>query len=374
MRLTELRTPCALVDLDRLEANARLMSEKAQQLGVRLRPHVKTHKCLEAARLQTDGHFGGITVSTLAEARGFADGGFNDITYAVLVDPSRLDECEDLHRRLDRFNLLVDHPKTLAEVERLATRSFTRISVFLKVDCGLHRAGVDPDSDEALRMATDLDASPLVDFRGVLTHAGHSYRCRTPGEVRAVAVAERDAVVGFAERIRTAGVAVPEVSVGSTPTATAAVDLDGVTEIRPGNYAFFDAFQAAIGSCALSDVALSVLVRVVGAYPSRNELVINGGALALSKDPGPNHVDPDCGFGVVTSADDQRPIAGLKLVSLTQEHGVVRSEAPLDEAWQPGTMLRILPNHSCLAAACHDRYQVVRGDQVVDEWKTVRGW
>jgi D-serine deaminase-like pyridoxal phosphate-dependent protein len=374
MQLADLTTPCALIDLDRLELNARRMTDRVRRLGVRLRPHVKTHKCLEAARIQTDGHFGGITVSTLAEARGFADGGFTDITYAVLVDTSRLDECEVLHRRLDRFSVLLDHPQTLSELESFAATSFNPVPVFLKVDCGLHRAGVDPGSEEALRLALDLDASPLIEFRGVLTHAGHSYRCRTPEELREVASAERDVAVSFADRIREAGVAVAEVSVGSTPTATAAEGLEGVTEIRPGNYAFFDVFQAAIGSCTLSDVALSVLVRVVGVYPERKQLVINGGALALSKDPGPTHIDPDCGFGVVTSARDLRPITGLKLVSLTQEHGVVRSEAPLDEAWEPGTLLRILPNHSCLAAAGHDRYHVVRGDRVVDEWKTIRGW
>jgi D-serine deaminase-like pyridoxal phosphate-dependent protein len=374
VKIADLKTPCALVDLDRFEANAARMAEKARRLGVRLRPHVKTHKCVEAARIQTRDHFGGITVSTLAEARGFADRGFNDITYAVPVDSGRLDECADLHHRLDRFNLLLDHPNTLADVERFAASSFTQFSVFLKVDSGLHRAGVDPDSDEAMRLASALHDSPLVDFRGVLTHAGHSYRCRTVEEVRPVAEAERDVAVGFADRLREAGMTVPEISVGSTPTATAAQDLTGVTEMRPGNYAFHDAVQVAIGTCDLADVALSVLARVVGVYPHRNEFVINGGALALSKDPGPTHVDPDSGFGVVVSVEDQRPIPGLRLVSLTQEHGVVRSESPLDGSLRPGSLFRILPNHSCLTAACFDRYQVVRGHEVVKEWKPVRGW
>jgi len=154
----------------------------------------------------------------------------------------------------------------------------------------------------------------------------------------------------------------------------AAEDLSGVTEVRPGNYLFFDAFQAAIGSCRLDEVAFSVLATVLGAYPERRKLVVNAGALALSKDPGPIHVDPSCGFGVVVDPGDQDPIAGLRVVSLSQEHGVLHSDRPLDPRWKPGSRLRILPNHSCLAAACFDRFHVVRGAELVDEWRPVRGW
>lgn len=186
---------------------------------------------------------------------------------------------------------------------------------------------------------------------------------------------ERRAVVDFAERLRASGVRVPETSVGSTPTMMACEALDGVTEARPGNYAFFDAFQVAVGSCAVEDVAFSVLTTVIGAYPQRAELLLNAGALALSKDPGPVHVDPACGFGLIFSADGSRPFPALKLVALTQEHGLVRVSAATAVASFPvGSRLRILPNHSCLAAACFDRYHVLRGPAVVDEWKTVRGW
>ena len=117
-----------------------------------------------------------------------------------------------------------------------------------------------------------------------------------------------------------------------------------------------------------------MLATVLSAHAERRELVVNAGALALSKDPGPIHVDPGCGFGVVVGATDQRPIPELRVVSISQEHGVLRSDRPLDRRWQPGSRLRILPNHSCLAAACFDSYQVVRGAEVVDEWRPVRGW
>lgn len=374
MKFSELKTPCALVDLDRFEGNCARMADRAHALGVRLRPHVKTHKCVEAARIQTRDHFGGITVSTLAEARGFADGAFRDITYAVPVPLDRLDECATLARRLDRFHLVLDHETTLAALEEFAAAHGIRFSVFLKVDCGLHRAGVDPARDESIELARHIHASDHVGLTGILTHAGHSYASRSADQSRTVARQERDVMVQFGERLRAAGVPVSEVSVGSTPTATAADDLTGVTEIRPGNYAFFDAFQVAIGSCPIDDVAFTVLATVIGRHDGRRELVINAGALALSTDRGPVHVDPGCGFGIVAAGSQQRPVDGLVVVSLSQEHGVLRSERPLDRSWQPGTRLRIVPNHSCLAAACFDRYHVVRGDEVVDEWRPVRGW
>ncbi len=374
MRIEDLRTPAALVELHVLERNAARMAERAHRLGVRLRPHVKTHKTLEAARLQVRGHFGGITVSTLAEASFFAAGGFRDITYAVPIAPSRLSEAAALATGIDRLSLLVDDPDAAAAAEACARERGLRLSLFLEVDCGGGRTGVDPSRDEGVAFAARLAASPHLDFRGILTHAGQAYGCRDAAEIRAVAAQERDVTVSFAGRLRAAGVRVDEVSVGSTPTLAVAEDLAGVTEARPGNYAFFDATQAAIGSCTLDDVAFTVLVRVIGRHPERRELIVDGGALALSKDPGPVHLNPECGFGVVLDATGKH-LAGWRVVSLSQEHGVLRSAEHFAPAAFPiGSLLRIVPNHSCLAAALFEAYAVVRSDEVVDEWRPARGW
>jgi len=374
MRIEDLRTPAALVDSGVLERNASRMSDRVKRLGVRLRPHVKSHKTLEAARLQVRGHFGGITVSTLAEAAFFAAGGFRDITYAVPIAAAKLAAAVELALRLDRLNLLVDHPDAAAAVEACARERGVRFPVFLKVDCGYHRAGVDPANEESVAFAARLAASGQLNFCGILTHAGHAYQCRTAEEIRAVAAHERDVMVAFAGRLRAAGVPVEEVSLGSTPTLAVADNLAGVTEARPGNYAFFDAFQAAIGSCTLDEVAFSVLVRVIGRYPERRELLVDGGALALSKDPGPVHVDPTCGFGVVLTPSGTR-LPGVRMVSLSQEHGVLRSATALGpDALPIGALLRIVPNHACLAAALFERYAVLRDGVVVDEWRPARGW
>ncbi len=370
----KLTTPSALVDLDRLERNAAWMTNRAKELGVSLRPHVKTHKCIEAAKIQTAGQTRKITVSTLAEARRFAEAGFDDIIYAVPLSPEKTPACAELQSQIGAFHLLLDHPGTLDALEGFGTAHSHRFSVFLKVDCGLHRAGVNPESPEAVALAGRLHRSNQVDFRGILTHAGQSYRSRNRSEAADVAANERDLMVAFAEKLRAKGIPVDDISIGSTPTITAADDLQGISEVRPGNYLFFDAFQAAIGSCSVDDVAFSVLTTVIGVYPDARRLVVDAGALALSKDPGPTHVDPDCGFGVVVSEQDCRPVSGLKVTSLAQEHGVMHSDGPLDPAWRAGTRFRILPNHSCLAAACFETYNVVRGTEVVDEWRPVRGW
>jgi len=371
----EIRTPAALVDLDRLEANTSRISERVRKLGATLRPHVKTHKCVEAARLQIRGHFGGITVSTLAEARFFARAGFRDITYAVPIATSRLEEAVEIGRSIDALHLLLDHEATFEAMSACARGKGARLSSFLKVDCGYHRAGVDPEKDASVALALRMARSADVDFRGILTHAGHSYHATNAAEIRAVAETERSVMARFAEKLTRAGAPPREVSVGSTPTISLGDSLEGVTEARPGNYVFYDRFQAAVGSCGIANAAFSVLATVLSHYPERNEILIDAGGLALSRDEGPTHLDADCGYGEGFSADGTAHLASLRGRSLSQEHGKIQGATPIDYSALPvGTKLRVVPNHSCLSAALFDRYHVFRGDAAVDEWKPVRGW
>ena len=373
MRIAELPTPAAIVDLGVVERNCVRMAERARDLGVRLRPHVKTHKCIEAARLSVEGHFGGICVATLAEARFFADAGFDDITYAVPISIARLPEAVTLAGEV-RLGLLVDHLDAVNALETEAGRAGSSLDVWLKIDCGYHRAGVLPGTPESHALVVALVNAAHLRFAGLLTHGGHSYGCHDVEGIRAVARQERDAVVGFADELRREGIDVPGVSVGSTPTMSVADDLTGVTEVRPGNYVLYDAFQAAIGSCRLEDAALSVLVSVIGVHGGESARVVtDGGVLALSQDAGARHVDPEAGYGIVADVDGH-PIHGLRLSSLSQEHGLVHGEAGAFEALRVGDRLRIIANHSCLAAALHDRFEVVRDGQVVDVWRPVRGW
>jgi len=359
MLLRDLPTPCALVDLDRVEANCARMAARAGDLGVALRPHVKTHKCVEAARRQGGA---GLTVSTLAEARAMIDAGFRDLTWAVPVPIPRLPDVAELLPKVDRFSILVDHPATLAEVERLGASLQRRISVFLKVDCGYHRAGVDPTVPSSAALAARMDRAAWIDFRGLLTHAGQSYAARTRADLVRIAEQERDVLVGFAARLRADGIRVPCLSVGSTPTISVVPHLRGIDEIRPGNYVFYDAFQAGLGSCTVDDIAFSVGVTTTGSYPDRGAMVIDAGAIALSKDPGLGN-----GFGILTDVEGV-PQPDLHLHALSQEHGHVRGCRPV------GTRLRVLPNHSCLSAAAFGTFHVHRAAEVVATWPPARAW
>lgn len=373
MNIADLPTPALLLDAARMRRNASRMGRRARELGARLRPHVKTHKCVEVARAQTAGHFGGITVSTLAEARAFAEAGFRDITYAVPIEPGKFAPAAELARRIESFAVVTDAMTVPSLLDEAARRAGVTFDVFLEVDCGDHRCGVDPAAPESIEIALEITGSRRLRFAGILTHAGHSYRCHTREEVLEVARAERDVMTAMTERLHASGIDVPVVSIGSTPTITAVDHLDGIDEVRPGNYIFFDEFQTAIGSCAPEECAVSVLAAVVHRDRSRGTVVLDAGALALSKDTGARHVDPSCGFGRVVALDGT--CLGLRVASLSQEHAVIAvGESGLLERLQVGERLRVVTNHSCLTVAQFDHFDVVEGDRVVDRWTIHRGW
>jgi D-serine deaminase-like pyridoxal phosphate-dependent protein len=371
--LADLPTPSLLVDLPRTRRNCERMLAFARERGVRLRPHVKTHKCVEIGRLQHGGEAGPVTVSTLAEAEHFADAGFDDILYAVPIEPGKLARVVALSRRVDLV-VLVNDLATLDALAAAAAQSGTRPRVLLELDCGDRRSGLDPEGDELLALARALVArSSSLRFAGVLTHGGHAYAATDDAAVRDAAQQERDVVVAAAERLRAAGFPVEIVSCGSTPTMTHAGVLAGVTEIRPGNYSFFDAFQVAHGSCALDDAALTVLAAVVRRDEARRRVVLDAGGIALSKDLGPHDVDPRAGYGRVLDLDGRD--TGARVDRVTQEHGEVELPADADlDAWRVGARVRILANHSCMTAAQHTEYHVVQGGDVVATWRPARGW
>lgn len=368
----EINTPAFLVDHTIVQRNCDAMRNKAQRSNVVFRPHVKTHKTIEVARMQFGSPAGPITVSTLAEAEFFAQHGFDDITYAVPISPAKFDRAAALARQIKRLNLLLDNTETLKALDEFHIAQGTVFDVFLKVDSGYHRAGVDPDSPDSIRLAADMANSKAVRFRGLLTHAGHSYNSKNQEEICKVAVQERESVTRLRGRIPQPGAAHLLRSIGSTPTASVVEEFADADEVRPGNYVFYDAFQARIGSCTLSQCAVSVLATVIGNYPRHGHLLVDAGALAFSKDPGPDHIDRECGFGVVCDLDLKR--LPMKLIGLSQEHGKIQAEPSVLEHYPLGTRVRIIPNHSCLTAAMFDSYQVVQQGRVGSQWKPVRGW
>ena len=372
MKLETLKTPSLVLDIAKVKRNAERMSRRIKKFGADLRPHIKTHKCIEVARIQTAGHSGAVTVSTLAEARAFAANGFSQITYAIPIESGKFDEAIEISRDCE-LSLITDDIDVPDQLNAAAKQANVILNLFLKVDCGYHRCGVEPTTHEATEIPRRISNASNLRFAGILTHAGHSYNCQAKPELLALAKHERDLMADFGEALRKEVGQVPIVSIGSTPTITSVDHLDGIDEVRPGNYIFFDAFQATLGSCSFDDCALTVLASVVHRDRDRRKVIIDAGAIALSKDRGPVGLNPDCGYGKVLD------LAGkdldLTVSEMSQEHGVIiaKDENVFDRL-RIGSRVRVLANHSCLTAAQHSRYNVLEGENIVDHWQIHTGW
>jgi D-serine deaminase-like pyridoxal phosphate-dependent protein len=353
-------TPALLLHLDVVDANLRHMAERARELGIALRPHAKTHKCVELGRRQLAQGARGLTVATLVEAEVFARAGVADITWAFPLDPSHIGPA----RRIAEHTTLRVVTDDLATARALGGSG---LHVLLKVDCGYHRAGVDPASPYALAVARELGAERGLVFDGILSHSGHAYRTRNRAEAAAVAEEERAVMAGFAARLRGDGIPVREVSVGSTPAMAAVHDLTGVTEARPGNYIFYDRTMVLIGCCEPADVAVTVLATVVSHQPGAAQVIVDAGALELSKDLGPTHLGLPVSFGAV------RGHPGVLVTSVSQEHGIIRGAAPFDGKFPVGEQIELIPNHSCLTVALFDEYHVMQHGREIDRWRIERG-
>jgi D-serine deaminase-like pyridoxal phosphate-dependent protein len=370
-------TPCLALDHEKLDANLARMASAVQARGISLRPHLKTAKCVEVAKRAA--HFGnaGFCVSTLKEAEFFFSHGFRDLFYAVTAGPGKLDRAATLLRDGASLVLAVD---TLAAAQALAIsgeRNRVKFKTCIEIDCGGARCGVDPRSAELLGIATILDRTGSgAELAGVFTHAGNSYSARGIAQIREIAGAEISAVTAAAESLRKAGYACETVSAGSTPTSLYAPPAGKVTEARCGVYMFGDLFQAGIGTCRIEDIAVSVVTEIISHHPERNSLVIDAGALALSKDRSTRGSKADCEYGLVMTLEGDELLKGFRVSDVSQEHGVIHASEPVDFKRFPiGSRLRVLPNHACLTAAAYDRYMVVaNGTNILDEWTRDNGW
>jgi D-serine deaminase-like pyridoxal phosphate-dependent protein len=375
--LEEPGTPFLALDETRVAANIARLRDRLAGLGVALRPHVKTAKSLDVARLLFDGGTGPVTVSPLAAAEAFAAAGYRDILYAVGIEPGKLRRVAALRERGVDLVVLLDSVAQAEAVAAASRAAGTRIPALLEVDCDGHRGGVLPDDPVVERIAGAL-AGGGGEVRGVLTHAGESYFADGEAALAAAAENERRCAVRVAERLRAAGHEAPVVSVGSTPTAHFAAALPGVTEVRAGNYVFFDLVMAGIGVCRVADVALSVVTTVIGHRPEKGWIMTDGGWMATSRDRGTARQRVDQGYGLVADLDGVL-FDDLLMTDASQEHGIL-AVRPGSGAALPdlpvGTRVRVLPNHACATAAQHDAYHVTRAGtrRVHAVWPRLRGW
>ena len=377
MRIEDLATPCLVLDPVRMDRNIARMDAKLAVLGVAARPHLKTAKNAEIARRMMRSAAGRATVSTLAEAEAFADAGVRDILYAVGIAPSKLARVVELRRRGIDLSIILDSEEQARAVADACRAHGERIPVLIEIDADDHRAGVAPGDARLVAIGRILHDGG-AELRGVMTHAGGSYDTAGADAIAAAAEGERAGVVACANALRAAGLPCPVVSVGSTPTATFARDLAGVSEARVGVYVFMDLVMAGLGVCAVDDIAISVLASVIGHQRAKGWILVDAGWMALSRDRGTASQSVDQGYGLVCDVDGN-PYGDLVVQSANQEHGIVAvragSSAALPEL-PVGTLVRILPNHACATAAQHAAYQVLGGGprEIAACWPRIAGW
>lgn len=368
-------TPALVLDRNKLERNCQRMIQRCRELGVKLRPHMKTLKSIDAARLAIDPTHGAIAVATLNEAEYFACHGFEDIQYAVCIAPDKLERAAAILRRAQRFSFFLDSVETARSVAAHARSHGVAFRVWLEIDCGEHRTGFSPEDPQLIEAARALlDAGVILE--GAATHGGHSYRCRSIECIASVADSERSALLAAAEHLRRAGVEVRSLSAGSTPTVMHARTFEGVSEVRPGVYMAGDLFQQAIGAVSADSLAVTVLATVISHKRSHNQVVIDAGGLALSKDRSTAASPVDRGYGLVLDLDGEPAFGDLIVADVHQEHGEIRVNDPaLFERLPIGAKVRVAPNHVCMTAAMYDSYLVVAGGREVRElWARTNGW
>ena len=363
MRLTELRTPQVLIERSRLESNIARMQAAAEARGRRLRPHAKTHKSPIVARMQIERGAVGICCAKLGEAEVFAAAGVGDIRLPYPVNPSNADRVLALMDRA-AISIIVDHPAVARGWSDAMRRAGRTLDVLIKVDVGFHRCGIDPGAPGALAFVREVAALPGLRLRGLLSHAGHGYHATSVEELRQIARTESAIHARLAAAAREAGIAIDEISVGATPTARFSLDQPGLTEMRPGNYVYFDRSQVALGAAALADCALSVMAIVVS-QPVADRLILDCGSKTLSSDAARGFGKP-AGYGAVfPDLEADTPDDTLLVERLSEEHATVRVTSGSTKL-QPGDRVRVLPNHSCVVSNLVDSVWLVEGMQVVD--------
>ena len=376
-RLAPLETPALILDETQMRRNIERLANRMESLGVRLRPHLKTAKSVEIARLMLENGTGPATVSTLAEAEAFADAGVSDIIYAVGIAPQKLDRVAAIRSRGCDLAVILDSAAQANAVAEASAQHRTSIPALIEIDSDGHRGGVTA-ADTALVVIGHILHDGGAELRGVLSHAGESYNVSGTEGHAAFAEQERGAAVQAAETLRAAGLPCPVVSVGSSPTAHAVRSLDGVTEVRAGVYAFFDLVQAGIGTCAIEDIALSVLTTVIGHQPAKGWVITDAGWMATSRDRGTADQTVDQGYGLVCD-EAGNVVPDLIVVDASQEHGIVALRPGSTRSvpdFPVGTRLRILPNHACATASQFTSYSVIppEPDAPLKTWSRVTGW
>lgn len=344
------------LDAAKAKANIRFMADKAAKHGLRLRPHLKTPQSIDVARWYREVGVTGVTVSSIAMAEYFASDGWDDITLAMPLNVRELPRILALAQRI-RLNLVID---SAAALDLISDSRFP-MSVFIKIDAGYHRTGIPAEDHVRIeRLVSKIRNAPGLDFAGFLTHAGHSYSCRSHSEIRAL---HAEQLRQLTPLNRFGGI----VSIGDTPTCTAAEDFSGIGEIRPGNFIYYDMKMVQISACEPDRISVCMVAPVISVHPDRNEVILHGGSVHFSKDS-MTDAEGNLSFGQVVRLADTGwgdVVDGAYLRSLCQEHGFVTGPTEFIRSLKIGDLVGVLPVHSCLTADCMGEVNTLDGERLV---------
>jgi D-serine deaminase-like pyridoxal phosphate-dependent protein len=352
-------TPYLLIDGVKMGRNILKIAEVAKGNGVALRPHVKTHKIPSIAKEQSEAGARGITVAKLSEAEVMAEGGVEDIFIAYpLVTDAKIRRATRLGKRV-RLIVGVDSLAGARRLSAVAKAEDHILEVRLEVDTGLRRTGV--PYDEAIELANEIEAMENLDLIGIYTYRGAVLGGSRTLKLKEAGLEEGWLMVSLADRMREQNIRVDDVSLGSTPTVEYAAQVEGVTEVRPGTYVFYDRMQAHLGACSLDECAATVVCTVVS-RPSKDLAVVDGGSKTFATDvpPGAEPLNLK-GFGHVVG------YPGVVLERLTEEHGMLTLDQDCD--LEVGDALQIIPNHICSTVNLHDEVYLLDEDGVLEEMR-----
>ena len=356
--------PTLFLDEARARRNIQRMADKARKSGVRFRPHFKTHQSAIVSEWMREAGVTAITVSSLRMAAYFAEHGWDDITVAF---PVNLREIETINRLAKQITLgvLLD---SFAAAEFLTRRAEHPLDVWIEIDAGDHRSGIAWDSDgEALSSITaQVLLSPMLKLRGVLTHTGYAYGKSSLTELEQVYNTTVERMTQVRDFLQARGVEHLDISVGDTPTCSIVERFTGVDEIRPGNFVYYDVMQSEIGSCSVNDIATALACPVVSKQNDRNQIVIYGGGVHLSKDYAVDRSGRTL-YGLVTLPTEHgwsEPLADTYVRSLSQEHGVIQTTARVMDSIKIGDLVLVLPVHACMTADLMKQVTLLTGEAV----------
>ena len=362
MDLSSIETPRICIDHARVRANIASMQARATGARVGLRPHAKTHKSPAIARWQIDAGAVGVCCAKLGEAEVFVAAGITDIRLPYPIQPANAERVKALQDRA-RISIIVDDERVASAWAQTMHAAGRTLDVLVKVDVGTHRCGVDPDAPATVDVIRRIATMAGLRFRGLLSHAGHSYGAQSAAEIEAIATHERTLLTTIAAKLNATGIDVAEISVGSTPSARFISKQPGVTEMRPGTYVFNDRTQVGLGAASLKDCAMSIVSTVVS-RPAATRVVFDAGSKTLSQD-GVRGFNGEVGHGLVfTSLDAPVPDLSITVEKLSEEHAVAHVNA--DCTLRPGDRVRIVPNHTCVVTNLASELLLTEGLQILE--------